>query len=298
MINELFYFKCYYPINIFNTIWVDMKLKKLLSLDFMKDFYSLLETDFERKLFVASLRNYASDGNPLRFNNFSYSMRQLILCVIERKAPMSAVKATSWFVEPRRGDARKLQLKYCGQLNISDNYLGMDALDALNEGIGEFTAEFDLFNKYTHISEEYFQPCNKKFFGWVENVMKIAKNSLDRLDGLEDLIIELLEEKIRESARTTACESIPDDLAILARDVSIEYTEVDDIVVVSIDANYINVKASGVVYVTQEYGPRDDICEISMDYPFSLMMRASVTNPEDFTVTSKELNVDTSSWCE
>lgn len=43
-----------------------MKLKKLLELDFMVKFKSTLETEFEKELFIASLRNYASHGNPLR----------------------------------------------------------------------------------------------------------------------------------------------------------------------------------------------------------------------------------------
>ena len=69
-----------------------MKLKKLLSLDFMQEFQSLLDTDFEHKLFVSSLRNYASHGNPLRFHNFAFSMRELVLHVIERKAPVKKVR--------------------------------------------------------------------------------------------------------------------------------------------------------------------------------------------------------------
>lgn len=68
-----------------------MKLKKLLELDFMVKFKSTLETEFEKELFIASLRNYASHGNPLRFHNFAYTMRELILHVIARKAPEEKV---------------------------------------------------------------------------------------------------------------------------------------------------------------------------------------------------------------
>ena len=55
-----------------------MKLKKLQSLDFVNDFLNHLETNFEKELFTACLRNYASHGNPLRFHNFAFSIRELI----------------------------------------------------------------------------------------------------------------------------------------------------------------------------------------------------------------------------
>jgi len=72
-----------------------MKLRKLPQLDFMMEFQELLETDFEKKLFVASLINYASHGNPLRFHNFAFSMRELVLHVLDRKAPDTKVIKTS-----------------------------------------------------------------------------------------------------------------------------------------------------------------------------------------------------------
>ena len=69
-----------------------MKLKKLLTLGFIQEFQQVLTTDFENELFIASLRNYASHSNPLRFHNFAFSMRELVLHVIERKAPVKKVR--------------------------------------------------------------------------------------------------------------------------------------------------------------------------------------------------------------
>ncbi|HDS5052495.1 TPA: hypothetical protein QH227_005120, partial [Klebsiella pneumoniae] len=54
-----------------------MKLKKLQSLDFVNDFLNHLDTNFEKELFTACLRNYSSHGNPLRFHNFAFSIREL-----------------------------------------------------------------------------------------------------------------------------------------------------------------------------------------------------------------------------
>jgi hypothetical protein len=37
-----------------------------------------LNTGFEKDLFLASLNNLSDKGNPLRFNNFAYCMREII----------------------------------------------------------------------------------------------------------------------------------------------------------------------------------------------------------------------------
>jgi len=94
-----------------------MKLKHLLQYDFIKAFEKLLVTDFERKLFVASLRNYCTHGNSLRFHNFAFSMRELVLQVIARKAPNNDVMKASWYErESEKFEVtRRQQLKYCAQ---------------------------------------------------------------------------------------------------------------------------------------------------------------------------------------
>ena len=277
-----------------------MKLKKLLSLDFMQGFQSLLETDFENRLFVASLRNYASHGNPLRFHNFAFSMRELVLHVIQRKAPLKKVKEVAWY--ERESDkhevTRRQQLKYCAQSNISDAYLGEAVLEHLNECISEFLDEFRFFNKYTHITEKYFDVSPKSFFQDAKSVIEIAKDSLNQLYDLEAIVVDALEEKVRDAVISTAVSAIPDSLSVLANHVYIDYTEVDEIECTGIDDRFIYVTAQGNVHVTQEYGPKNDLCEISECYPFTLRMKSHVENPEDFTIESEELDVDTSSWYE
>ncbi|MCK9607466.1 MAG: hypothetical protein M0R33_13580 [Methylomonas sp.] len=277
-----------------------MKLKKLLSLDFMQDFQSLLETEFEHKLFVASLRNYASHGNPLRFHNFAFAMRELVLHVITRKAPVNQVKKVSWYT--RESDihevTRRQQLKYCAQSNIADEYLGEGVLADLNASISEFIKEFHFFNKYTHITAKYFETCPKRFFENAKYVVKIARDSLRQLDDLEHIVVEALEDKVHDSVVSIAARAIPESLSIIATNVFVEYSEVEEIECTNIDHEYIYITARGTVYVEQEYGSKDDLCIMNENYPFSLMMKSHVENPSDFTIESKELDVDTSSWYE
>ena len=98
-----------------------MRLKKLLTLDFIQEFQRLLSTDFEHEFLVASLRNYASHGNPLRFHNFAFSMRELVLQIIERQAPPKLVKQAVWYERESelREVTRRQQLKYSVLRGIS-----------------------------------------------------------------------------------------------------------------------------------------------------------------------------------
>ncbi|WP_454563749.1 pPIWI-associating nuclease domain-containing protein [Pseudomonas sp. AIG] len=277
-----------------------MKLKKLLTLDFIQEFESLLETNFEKKLFVASLRNYAAHGNPLRFHNFAFSMRELVLHVIQRKAPPQKVKNATWYV--RESDnhevTRRQQLKYCAQSNLSDAYLGKEVIDHLNECIKEFLSEFHFFNKYTHITEKHFDVSSEKFFLGVRDIIRISRDSLNGLQDLERLVIECLEKKVNNAVVSTAVSAIPESLSQLANHVYIEYTQVEEIACLGIDDEFIHIEASGEVHVTQEYGPKHDLCEINESYPFILCMKSRVSDPEKFVILSEELDVDTSSWYE
>ncbi len=276
-----------------------MKLKELLSLDFMKKFENLLETEFEKKLFVASLRNYVAYGNPLRFHNFAFSMRELILCVIKRKAPTKQVEKAIWHeVESEHHSVtRRQQLKYCAQKNISDEYMSYH-LDYLNETISEFLKEFKVLNKYTHISEKVFTVCANSFFQETKYIVELATNCLNQLQDIEEIVIEVVEDKVRDAVISTSIAAIPDCLAILANHIYIDTTEVDTIECLGIDEQFIYMRAAGSVSVTQEYGPKNDLCIIEASYPFTLDMKSSVENPELFTIESDELSIDTSEWYE
>tara|TARA_R110001599_G_scaffold53495_2_gene149309 strand:+ start:1884 stop:2717 length:834 start_codon:yes stop_codon:yes gene_type:complete len=277
-----------------------MKLKKLLTLDFIQEFQSLLETEFEHKLFVSSLRNYASHGNPLRFHNFAFSMRELVLHVIERKAPVAKVKVANWYEREseQREVTRRQQLKYCAQSNIADAYFDDYVQEEINEGISELLKEFRFFNKYTHITEKYLEACPKQFFEDAKLVVQIANDSLRQISDIEIIVIESLEEKIHDSVISTAVSAIPESLSLLAPHVFVDYSEVEEIECTGIDHEFIYVTATGTVHVDQEYGPKDDLCTISASYPFTLKMKANVANPDDFSVEGEELDVDTSSWYE
>ena len=274
-----------------------MKLKKLQSLDFVNDFMSHLEADFEKELFTACLRNYASHGNPLRFHNFAFSIRELIKHIIEKKSPNDKLLQASWYKREHEHYeiSRRQRLKYCSQAKISDAYLGEEFLEESNERIDEMLKLYFFLNKYTHITEKYMHPSPQEFFRRPNKYCR----SLEILNGIHicrDELIRTLEDKIRNAVIDTAVSSMPENLVTIANHAYVDYTEVEEFGITSIDDEYINIYASGTVYVTQEYGSRNDGVSLEESYPFTLHMASHLDSPETFEVISEALEVDTSSW--
>ncbi|ELO1923234.1 hypothetical protein QWO05_003374 [Escherichia coli] len=275
-----------------------MKLKKLQSLDFVSDFMSHLETDFEKELFTACLRNYASHGNPLRFHNFAFSIRELIKHIIEKKSPNDKLLQASWYKREHEHYeiSRRQRLKYCSQAKISDAYLGEEFLEESNERIDEMLKLYFFLNKYTHITEKYMHPSPQEFFLKAKQILQIATEILNGIHICRDELIRTLEDKIRNAVIDTAVSSMPENLVTIANHAYVDYTEVEEFGITSIDDEYINIYASGTVYVTQEYGSRNDGVSLEESYPFTLHMASHLDSPETFEVISEALEVDTSSW--
>ncbi|HDV9262162.1 TPA: hypothetical protein QI000_002567 [Escherichia coli] len=275
-----------------------MKLKKLQSLDFVNDFMSHLETDFEKELFTACLRNYASHGNPLRFHNFAFSIRELIKHIIEKKSPNDKLLQASWYKREHEHYeiSRRQRLKYCSQAKISDAYLGEEFLEESNERIDEMLKLYFFLNKYTHITEKYMHPSPQEFFLKAKQILQIATEILNGIHICRDELIRTLEDKIRNAVIDTAVSSMPENLVTIANHTYVDYTEVEEFGITSIDDEYINIYASGTVYVTQEYGSRNDGVSLEESYPFTLHMASHLDSPETFEVISEALEVDTSSW--
>ncbi|CAI1935391.1 Uncharacterised protein [Serratia fonticola] len=274
-----------------------MKLKKLLSFDFIQEFNGLLTTKFEKELFLASLRNYCSHGNPMRFHNFAFAMRELIAHIISRKAPERDVMSADWYTQEdeSRKVTRKQQLKYCAQHGVPDKYLDDWLLEELTESISAYNREYQFFNKFTHVTEKHFHTSPQKFFEDFQHIISRSRECLSELSSLENTITDYLHEKVGEHVYELARDYTPDDLLILSQNTIVDETYPEEVLITNFDKDYVYITVLGNVHVTQEYGGKKDYCGINCSYPFELEMQARIANLDDISIIS-ELKVDTSSW--
>jgi hypothetical protein len=275
-----------------------MKLKKLLTYDFIKSFDTLLESRFEKELYKSSLRNYCSHGNPLRFHNFAFSMRELVLQIIDRRAPDAKVIKASWYkVESDRFPVtRRQKLKYCAQGFLADGFLRADVLDDLNQSIIGYLKEFNFFNKYTHITEKHYKACPKKFYADMKYIVQRSEYVIEELDSLENLVMDSIPDSLQDRLFHEVINAFPSELSLLASNVIVEEVSPEELAIEYLEENGITIDVSGTVYVTQEYGKGEDFTEISENYPFSISVDISVDSPQEITINPNEFIVDTSSW--
>ncbi|WP_394497022.1 hypothetical protein [Shewanella sp. ENK2] len=277
-----------------------MKLKKLLQHDFIIEFESLLACDFEKTLFKASLRNYCSHGNPLRFHNFAFSMRELVLRIIDRRAPNSEVKNANWYKREstRYEVTRRQKLKFCAQRYLSDKYLNQDELDELNQSIKDYLKEFNFFNKYTHITPKHLNSCPHKFYDDMKFIIKRSKEVIEQLSTLEGQVASCVESKLQDEIFDKVVNNFPDDLSILANNVILEQVYPEVIVIDEITENRMDLIVTGSLEVSQEYGKGEDFLEMSNSYSFETSVDVSVSDPLDINVYPNDVEIDTSSWYE
>ena len=119
-----------------------------------------LASDFERQLFKASLYNLKDSGNPLRLNNFAYSLRELTRHFLERLAPDGEVRQAPWYRihDPKKPEmiTRTQRMQYAVHGWLLPEYvkseLGIDTEDIikeLNDGINRLS-------KFTHVNPSTF----------------------------------------------------------------------------------------------------------------------------------------------
>ncbi|MGL5025128.1 MAG: hypothetical protein ACRC6P_04070 [Shewanella oncorhynchi] len=277
-----------------------MKLKKLLEHDFIQEFQSVLVTEFEKELFRASLRNYCSHGNPLRFHNFAFAMRELVLHVIDRRAPNDKVVKASWYeVESEKFEVtRRQKLKFCAQGYLADAYLDVYDLEEVNDSIKEFLKKFNFFNKYTHITEKHFRPCPNKFYADMKYITQLSQEVIEEMALLKNYVVNRVEGYIQDEIFDKVVNNFPDELSILASNVIIEETHPEKLEIVAIGEYKVVINVLGTVYVSQEYGKGEDFVAMSNNYPFTMTLDVSVSDPSDIGLDAEDIKVDTSSWFE
>ncbi|EJO9566522.1 hypothetical protein NU616_004633, partial [Salmonella enterica] len=145
-------------------------------------------------------------------------------------------------------------------------------------------------------TEKYMHPSPQEFFLKAKKILQTATEILNGIENCRDELIHTLEDKIRDAVIDTAVSTMPESLINIANHAYVDYTEVEDFGITSIDDEYINIFASGTVYVTQEYGSKHDGVSLDESYPFTLQMASHLDSPETFEVVSEALEVDTSSW--
>ena len=281
-----------------------MKLKKLLNHDFVIEFRSHLETEFEDKLFVSALRNYCSYTNPLRFNNFAFAMRELLRHVLNRKAPDVRVKKCVWF-SPTMDDPEKAnrgqKLKYCMQAGLQDHLLSEVVRNDIKNYVAEYQDHIETLNSFTHVGDANFGLEPKKAYQKLKEVIVTFNEAMEILESGKEEVLSYIPGKLSDYVENELVQEIPQSLDELSTHTFIDCIEFNGFQVNDIDETFIYISGESTVNVVLQYGSSSDRrkgegATMSDSFPVYFQCKAKANKPKGAFVVRDSIEVSTESW--
>jgi len=260
-------------------------------------FQKYLETDFEKKLFEAAINNLLDVHNPLRFNNFSYAMRELLDHILKRLAPDEYVKKCIWYTPPagERKVVRSQRIKYAIQKGLPDSFisreLGIDVA-SVQRNITHIIQEL---NKYVHISQNTFDiaPIDQ-----LEKLSSFLDSILELFKIIDDIKTEIIDSMIGHIEREVVDEILKnfDKLEGYVThaywgDYEIKIVELEDM-----DYEKLYVRVSGIIEPEFQIGSDSDVKKgngmvFTKQIPFVARLVSNIKkNPYELQV--EKFNID------
>lgn len=261
-------------------------------------FQKYLETDFEKKLFEAAINNLLDIHNPLRFNNFSYAMRELVDHILKRLAPDEYVKKCIWYTPPdsEREVVRSQRIKYAIQKGLSDNFvyqeLGIN-VSAIQRNIKQIIREL---NKYTHVSQDTFDvnPVEQlqKLSSFLEAILKM----FEIIENIETNIINTIIEHIEKEVIDEILNNYSKFKEYATHAYWGDY-DIGEINLVDINYEELQINVSGTVEPEFQIGSDSDIRKgngmvFTKIIPFACTLVSEITNPYELQIIDFDIQLD------
>lgn len=272
-----------------------------------------LSPGFEKNLFLASLNNLSDKGNPLRFNNFAYCMREIITLILSQYSSDEEILMCCWYKNETNKDdgiTRAQRAKYSIQGGFSDEKvfeifeLGEDDdKDFIDAELKNFTKLFRELNEHTHLRENRFNIGDNLCEDLAFKILGVMASILMLIEDLRNQIKSYVEGEIDETLITEFVSTTFDELDILSTHSVVDYSELDNYCVESIYSDHAEIKGYGAVYCDLQWGSGSDIrngigASATESFPYDFTIHVKLTNLKQLELGDTKINVDTSSWYE
>ncbi|MBF0548254.1 MAG: hypothetical protein HQM08_27705 [Candidatus Riflebacteria bacterium] len=263
-----------------------------------------LKTTFEKNLFKASLAALKNIGDPIRYNSFAFSMRELTRHFLNRLAPDEKIIKCSWYnneTKIKDGVTRKQRALYAIKGGLNDDFLEEELGVDLSPITKEITKKIDDLSKYTHIEEKTFSTPSNVGDKFALDILKTVDEFLKTISKFRKVIISAYETAISNKVDDAiTAETIP-ELDQLATHYWIDGVWVNGIKVVEINESVVKLSISGSVDVEHQYGSDLDMksgngAQFGDSYPFTVDVEVDVEDPINLRVNSEDIHVDNSQF--
>ena len=264
------------------------------------DIEKYLETEFERELFKASVSYLCSENDPLRFNSFAYSMRELYRHVLSRLSPEEEIVKCEWFKikDSNEGKStRRQKLVYAIQGGLTDKYVKDELGIEIDEFWSGISKSQDLLSKYTHVNESTFNIPDDKCNKFASEVLSSLETIFAVISDTKAEVISQLYQHISNELVSTFISNTMSDIDILSTHTYVEDVEIEECEIIKIDSTNIYFSGHGNIHVSLNYGSdKDEPTELQDEFPFDFRFLSPVHKPELIQITPEDISIDTSSW--
>ncbi len=267
-----------------------------------------LKTDFEKDLLEAAVANLEYKGNPLRFHNFAYSIREFSRHLLYSLSPESEVLSSNWYSSKKsEGRAtRRDRVKYAIQGRLSNDFVYRELFDKddLEDIINSVVKLIELLSKYTHVNKEIFNLTERRIKELSDQIIHVLIEFVKVIEDTRKAIIEELSRKIQDEFIEYSLNQNIDKIEALATHHQIDYLHVEDVQILKIEANLIKIGVNGYIDAHLQFGSNSDVANdngLETDESFPFEGTADIKLGKKLR-TSKvhniEIDVDTSQWYE
>jgi hypothetical protein len=272
------------------------------------EIFAHLEEGFEKGLFRAVLRNLSDIGNPLRFNNFAYGMREVISILLRRYSSDAEVLRCSWYkseTNDEKGVSRAQRIRYAIRGGLSDEaldrVLGEEAAEEFTHLLRRFQSLFKSLSKHTHVREETFDIGDVRCETMASEILGIVEEILFTIKESRRLVLSHVEDNVNRELVGEFVSNTFAELDILSTHTALDFVTVDELAVETIDSTQVVVRGEGFAHCDLQYGSGSDQKSGMGDrtresFPYTFECRIDVDNFNELEIG--DIEIDTSSWYE
>ena len=179
--------------------------------------------DFQNKLYDCVIANYFDLNNPIRFNNFAYSIRELLREKFDYEAPDEQIKLCTWYSpllennEEKNKPTRSDKVRYYLAAGLNDSQLQLLQVENDIKSIqNKYLKTVNTLSKYTHINEKNFgidiSDGDKKF----REILSLIINFLESVEELRNRVINQINDSVYSDINNHFFENFPPKFDLLS----------------------------------------------------------------------------------
>lgn len=262
---------------------------------------SWLDTEFEQRLYSAAVLNLRVQDNPLRLNNYSYAIRELIRHVLYRISSDEKILQCQWYTnETNQKDkiSRSERIRYAIHGGMHPDYIASSLGIEVEGTIQELLKRIRTLSKYTHIQPQSFDLPPQIVKDEVNQIEESLIAFFSLMEECKKRLIERLFEHIDNAVFQEAIGDTISEIDELAThyyitEVIVEESSVDDIGVTNIIFG-----VDGSISCLLQWGSNSDMrndigYQEHKSFPLVCNLESPVGEPDKVRVIPETLVIDT-----